>query len=98
MTIAIIICVTFLIGLVLVLKWIKDMSTANLPMFTYGEYVWKDDEDSDDKKNTIGFVASNNDVKKTDKEIQEALMSDPITMTAALLRGEVDIDELTTRN
>jgi hypothetical protein len=65
-------------------------------MFTYGECVWK--ETSESESNPVGFVTPEAEpVKdKTAKEIKDALMQDPITMTAALLRGEVDIDELTT--
>jgi hypothetical protein len=71
-------------------------------MFTYGECVWK--EKSNDApilvNQPIGFTAPEAETpkEKTDKELKDALMSDPITMTAALLRGEVDIDELTTRS
>jgi hypothetical protein len=94
---AIIICGTILLGIVILLKWTSDMSRAGLPMFTYGECVWKDSSDeSQDKTNPVGFTVTEEESseKKSDKEIKNAIMSDPITMTAALLRGEVDIDEL----
>jgi hypothetical protein len=44
----------------------------------------------------MGFAPPEEDKPKdkTDKELKDAIMADPITMTAALLRGEVDIDEL----
>jgi len=77
------------------------MVVRNLPMFTYGECVWKDKKDSDDVSDPaqpIGFAAPEEESseKKSDKDIKEAFMKDPITMTAALLRGEVDIDDITT--
>ena len=96
-----IICGTILLSLLLILKWTADMSRAGLPMFTYGECTWKDETKTSDesKVDPIGFATEDKPVeKKSDKEIKEAIMADPITMTAALLRGEVDIDELTTRN
>ena len=72
------------------------MSRAELPMFTYGECVqYEPEKKVEDATKPIGFVVEDKPVeKKSDKEIKDALMQDPITMTAALLRGEVDIDEL----
>ena len=99
MTITVIICATVVLCLLLLLLWAKDMSTANLPMFTYGECVWKDkvEEPTQGETNPIGFASPEEEKpteKKSDKAIKDAIMQDPITMTAALLRGEVDIDEL----
>lgn len=78
------------------------MSTAELPMFTYGECVKTELPDSTPSGSPIGFKApedeqnkENTDKEKTDKEVKEAMFKDPITMTAALLRGEVDIDDIT---
>lgn len=98
MTTALIICLTVIICLILVLKWAKDMSMAELPMFTYGECVKKETSDYVPDRTPIGFTAPEEapTEKKSDKEIKEAFMKDPITMTAALLRGEVDIDDVTT--
>jgi hypothetical protein len=92
-----IICGTILLCLVILLKWIADMSRACLPMFTYGECVWKDSTEEPKQMGSSAEEEKSVD-KKSDKEIKDAIMADPITMTAALLRGEVDIDELTTRN
>ena len=93
---ALIICLTVIICLILVLKWAKDMSTAGLPMFTYGEYVKKETPDCTPGGAPIGFSPpeETSDEKKSDKDIKDAFMKDPITMTAALLRGEVDIDDV----
>ena len=91
-----IICGTIILCLLLVLKWVKDMSAAELPMFTYGECVQKEYTESVPNNQTIGFVApEESSEKKSDKEQKEAVFKDPITMTAALLRGEVDIDDVT---
>lgn len=93
-----IICVTVVLIICIILKWITDMSRAELPMFTYGECVQKETEEYTPHKDPIGFTPPEEDKpaeKKSDKEIKDAIMTDPITMAAALLRGEVDIDELT---
>lgn len=95
-----IICTTVILCLVLILKWVTDMSREGLPMFTYGECIQKETSECTHSGAPIGFVTPEeaSKEKKTDKEIKDAIMADPITMTAALLRGEVDIDELTNRN
>lgn len=76
------------------------MSVRGLPMFTYGECVWKDkvEEPTQGETNPIGFSAEaeeENTEKKSDKEQKDAVLKDPITMFSALLRGEVDIDDVT---
>lgn len=90
----VIICSTVVICLVFILKWATDMSKAELPMFTYGECV-KKESDCAPSGEKIGFAPpEESSEKKSDKAVKDAIMADPITMTAALLRGEVDIDEL----
>lgn len=95
-----IICITVIICLVLLLKWIKNMSKSGLPMYTYGELVWKEKSNDEPAMVTqpLGFAPPEEEKPKdkTDKEAKEALLSDPITMFSALLRGEVDIDDVTT--
>lgn len=94
-----IICLTIIFCVIWVTLWVKHMVTNNLPLFTYGECAWKDgaEEPTQGETNPVGFAPPEEGAseKKSDKEIKDALMADPITMTAALLRGEVDIDELT---
>ena len=93
-----IICLTVIFCVVWITLWIKHMVTHNLPMFTYGECVWSDkvEEPTQGETNPVGFATpEESSTKKSEKELKDAMMSDPITMTAALLRGEVDIDELT---
>lgn len=93
---ALIICVTVIICLIIVLLWVKDMSSANLPMFTYGECVWKEKADTTPTTQPIGFQPEEEKPKdKTDEEQKKAYLKDPITLTASLLRGEVDIDDIT---
>jgi hypothetical protein len=74
------------------------MSKAELPMFTYGECVKKETSDFVPINQPIGFTPPEEEKtpEQTKKEQQEAMLKDPITMTAALLRGEVDIDDITT--
>jgi hypothetical protein len=71
------------------------MSKNNLPMFTYGECLYKVEEVPTEQETHIGFEAPAEDQKPTDQEKKDTLLADPIMMCAALLRGEVDVDELT---
>ena len=98
-----IICLTIIICVIWITLWVKHMVSRNLPLFTYGECVWNDKptNTSQSKTHPIGFADSTEqtsepDKKPTDKEIREALMQDPITLCASLLRGEVDIDDVNT--
>lgn len=92
-----IICATVVICLIIILLWAKDMATAELPMFTYGECVKKESSGFIPVNSPIGFTVSDEseNKEKTDKEKQEAYLKDPIALTASLLRGEVDIDDIT---
>lgn len=93
-----IICATVIICLIIILLWAKDMATAGLPMFTYGECVKKESSDSTPVYPSMGFITVSDESEnkeKTDKEKQEAYLKDPIALTASLLRGEVDIDDIT---
>lgn len=75
------------------------MSTAELPMFTYAECVKKEKPDFVPVNTPIGFVPPDDteeSKKKTASEIKEALLKDPTTLITSLLRGEVDIDDITT--
>lgn len=93
---AIIVCVTVIFCVIWITLWAKHMVVRNLPMFTYGECVWKKEEQSEPSAQPIGFKPEEEQPKdKTDKEAKEAVFKDPVTMTAALLRGEVDIDDIT---
>lgn len=94
-----IICLTIIFCVIWITLWAKHMVVRNLPMFTYGECVWKDsvEEPTQGETNPVGFTAPEAEPteKKSDKELKDEFMRDPITMTAALLRGEVDIDDIT---
>ena len=96
----IIICLTVIFCVVWITGWATHMSTNNLPMFTYGECTWEDKVEgpTQGETNPIGFTDSEEPEQpkaKTDKEQKEAVLKDPITMFSALLRGEVDIDDVT---
>ena len=97
-----IICLTVIICLVIILKWIKHMSINGLPMFTYGECCWKESPEHTPGDTPIGFTAPEEDTEQPkateDKEQKEAYLKDPITLTASLLRGEVDIDDIINRS
>lgn len=99
MFITAIICLFVYLAINMILRWIRQMAEDGLPMFTYGSLEWKTNSDKDEIGTTpIGFATTEETPteKKSEKEIKESYMSDPITMTAALLRGEVDIDDITT--
>lgn len=97
MIIAIIVCVTVIFCVIWITLWARHMVVSNLPMFTYGECVWKEEEQDEPNSQPIGFKPEEEQSKdKTAKEAKEAVFKDPVTMTAALLRGEVDIDDITT--
>ena len=97
-----IICATVIFCVIWITLWIKHMSVRGLPMFTYGECVWKDkvEEPTQGETNPIGFsvegtAEADDSEKKSEKEQKDAVLKDPITMFSALLRGEVDIDDVT---
>lgn len=101
MIICLIICLTIIFCTVYLTLWVKHMVTHNLPMFTYGECVWKDTTSEADTTHPVGFIDTAEttepvveEKKPTVKEQKEALMQDPTTLLAALLRGEVDIDDI----
>ena len=94
---ALIICGTVVLCLLVLLKWVTDMSREGLPMFTYGECIQKEQDEDIPSSAKIGFTPPEEPEQpkeKTDKEQKDAVLKDPITMFSALLRGEVDIDEL----
>ena len=94
-----IICLTIVFCIVWITLWIKHMVVRNLPLFTYGVCVWKDKDSTDvPTVHPVGFQAEDEDEDKpktqTAKEQKEAYLKDPVTLTASLLRGEVDIDDI----
>ena len=88
-----IICLTVIFCVTWLTVWATFMALRQLPMFTFGECIQKEPV-VEDEPNPIGFSDTEAPKEKTPKEEKESLMSDPITMTAALLRGEVDIDDI----
>jgi hypothetical protein len=93
---ALIICLTIIFCVTLFILWATYMSMNQLPMFTFGECVQKE-APVEETPNPIGFAPEEDTKTKeqTAKEQKDALLADPVTMIASLLRGEVDIDELT---
>ena len=102
-----IICLFIYLTINMVLRWIRQMAEDGLPMFTHGSLEWKPNSDKEETKPPIGFnpptegVTSEAEPKEveekqpTSEEAKEILRSDPIMLCAALLRGEVDVDEFT---
>ena len=98
----IIICVTVIIVVALILKWAKDMSAAGLPMFTYGECIQKSEEDNPKVVPApVGFQADvtpeskhKDETQMSDVERMNAILQDSASTISALLRGEVDFDDI----
>lgn len=92
------ICVTFVLSFMYLLNWIKDMAEQGLPMFTHGVLEWKPKQSTDAKTNVIGFEGSTDEPpieeKKSDKEEKAQTLTDMTSTVSALLRGEIDIDEI----
>lgn len=98
MFITAIICLFVYLTINMILRWIRQMAEDGLPMFTHGSLEWKPNSDKEETKPPVGFSPPTEDVapeaKPTDAEIKEAILQDPSKMISALMRGEVDIDEV----
>lgn len=93
-----IICLTVVFCVVYLTQWTTYMSRKQLPHFTVGNLVPKQDAPAE-KTAPIGFiepttVAEQPEEKLSDKEKAEAVLKDTASTISALLRGEVDFDEL----
>ena len=101
MIIATVCCITVIFCVVWITMWIGHMVKHGYLLWTYGECVWKDeDKPVEEETHPIGFVPVETKEeeapkKPSDKEVKEALLADPAIMFSALLRGEVDIDDIT---
>ena len=95
----IIICLTVIFCVIWITLWIKHMVINGLPLFTYGRCMQCEENNLETKPNPVGFQPDADDgaevKEKTTKEQKESYLKDPITLTASLLRGEVDIDDIT---
>ena len=93
-----IICLFIYLAIGMILRWIRKMAEDGLPMFTHSSLEWKPNSDNEETKPPIGFNPPTEDdtpeAKPTDAEIKEAILQDPSKMISALMRGEVDIDEI----
>lgn len=98
MFITAIICLFVYLIINMILRWIRQMAEDGLPMFTHGSLEWRPNSDKEETKLPVGFSPPIEDVtpeaKPTDAEIKEAILQDPSKMISALMRGEVDIDEI----
>ena len=93
-----IICLFIYLVIDMILRWIRKMAEDRLPMFTHGSLEWKPNSDKEGTKTPISFNPPIEDdtpeAKPTDAEIKEDILQDPSKMISALMRGEVDIDEV----
>lgn len=94
----IIVCATIIFCWIYFLTWIRDMSKNKLPMFTWGVCELVESKSATQVQPRIDFVVpeekEEEEDKPTDKQIREALISDPITLASALIRGDLDYDEI----
>ena len=93
-----IICLFIYLTIDMILRWIRKMAEDGLPMFTHGSLEWKPNSDKEETQTPMGLNAQSEDgtreAEPTDAEIKEAILQDPSKMISALMRGEVDIDEI----
>ena len=93
-----IICLFIYLTINMILRWIRKMAEDRLPMFIRGYLEWTPNSDKEGTKTPIDFNLPTEDdapeAKPTDAEIKEAILQDPSKMISALMRGEVDIDEI----
>lgn len=93
-----IICLFIYLIINMILRWIRKMAEDRLPMFIYGYLECTPNSDKEETKTPIGFNPPTEDdtpeTKPTDAEVKEAILRDPSKMISALMRGEVDIDEI----
>ena len=96
---ALIICITVILCVVWYTLWVTYMSRRALPMWLHAECVHKEDPEPVSEPNTIGFVQADttkHTEEKTlsDKELREQVLQDTASTISALLRGEVDFDDI----
>ena len=95
MFITAIICLFVYLTISMILRWIRQMAEDGLPMFTHGTLVWHRNK-PEDPKHPLGFSPEETPVDKeqSDREKLDAILSDTASTVSALLRGEVDFDEI----
>lgn len=101
MTNTIIICLTVAFCVVYITWFIYFMATNELPMFLWGQCVKEEPETLPPApKTSIGFVDTAEvkedtpEEKVSDREAMEKVLQDTASTISALLRGEVDFDEI----
>ena len=100
---ALIICFTIIFCVVWLTTWAKHMAKCELPMFTYAECERTSDDDEYDEPTVeipIGFhlpegkTEEKTEEQMSDMEKMDRLLSDTASTVSALLRGEVDFDDI----
>lgn len=95
----IIICVLLVCGTVVYLtQFIRWMSQHQLPMYTHAELQWVPSTSSaEEPKAAVGFqtpVEEKTEEQMSDVEKLDKLLADTASTVSALLRGEVDFDDI----
>ena len=95
---ALIICTTVILCVVWLTLWVTYMSKHSLPMWLHAECVHKEDPVATSAPQPIGFTAdtvvAEPEKALSDKELKEQLLQDTASTISALLRGEVDFDDI----
>ena len=100
---ALIICLTIIFCVVWLTTWAKRMAERELPMFTYAEcertYTGEECDEAP-VETPIGFrppeekTEEKTEEQMSDMEKMDRLLSDTASTVSALLRGEVDFDDI----
>lgn len=98
---ALIVCITVVLCIVWLTLWVTYMSKHSLPMWLFAECVHKE-ENYAPTTPPIGFQADPDsdetdkaaEKELSDRELRDQLLSDTASTISALLRGEVDFDDI----
>ena len=100
MTSTLIVCLTVVACVIYITWFIYFMAVNELPMFLWGQCVREEPErPKDPPQNPIGFAETSEpettpEEKISDREAMEHLLQDTASTVSALLRGEVDFDDI----
>ena len=96
-----IICVTVLALAIYLTQYVRYMVSHNMPLFTWAQCYWREEKKPVPEATPVpmGFVSTTKEEppvenKRSDQEELNAILQDTASTISALLRGEVDFDEI----
>lgn len=98
-----IICITVIIvtllicaTIVYITQFVRWMAQHQLPMYTHAELQWVPNTPAPVEEKPVGFQVPENttEPKLTDVEKMNQILSDAASTVSALMRGEVDFDDI----